>query len=165
MTDLDGRTWRPLHPAEGTKAQVLFFITRDCPIANQYSPEIGRIAGDYTSKHVSFLVVDVDPDSSVPLAREHAKEFAIHLPVLLDPDHTLVKQTGAEVTPEAAVITSDGTVAYCGRIDDRFGKLGRQRPEPAQHDLRDAIDAVLGGKPVADRRARAIGCPIADLKH
>ena len=44
LVDLDGRTWHPLRPAAGNQAQVLFFITGDCPVANQYSPEIGRIA-------------------------------------------------------------------------------------------------------------------------
>ena len=165
MTDLDGRSWRPLHPAEGAKANVLFFVTSDCPVANQYSREIGRIAADYADKHVSFLIVEVDPDLLPSQIREHAREFAIHLPFLVDHDHTLVKRTGAEITPEAAVITADGTVAYCGRIDDRFGKLGRQRPEPSRHDLRDAIDAVLAGRPVTARRVKAVGCPIADLKH
>ncbi|MDR3632187.1 MAG: redoxin family protein [Isosphaeraceae bacterium] len=165
MSDLDGRTWHPLHPEEGTKAQVLFFVTHDCPIANQYSREIGRIARDFADKHVTFLLVHVDPDLSIPEAKEHAKEYEIKLPILFDRDHALVSRVGAAVTPEAAVIASDGTVLYVGRIDDRFGKLGRQRPEPSQHDLRDAIDAVLAGRPVAAKRVEAIGCPIADLKR
>jgi Redoxin len=165
MTGLDGKTWRPLQPAEGTQANILVFVTRDCPIANQYSREITRIARDYADKHVKFFVVDVDPDVTTAQAKEHAKEYEINLPILFDRDHTLVARTGARVTPEAAVIKADGTVAYCGRIDDRFGKLGRQRPEASEHNLRDAIDAVLAGRPVAAERVAAIGCTIDDLKR
>ncbi|WP_165228934.1 redoxin domain-containing protein [Aquisphaera insulae] len=164
MADLDGRAWNPLRPAEGTKANVLVFLTRDCPVGNTYTSEIGRIANDYSARHVAFLAVYVDPDMTADEAKAHAKEYGLTLPIVRDVDHVLVKQTGAEVVPEAAVIGESGRVAYCGRIDDRFGKLGRQRTEPSRHDLRDALDAVLAGKPVAQARVPAIGCPIADMK-
>ncbi|MDG3002501.1 redoxin family protein [Paludisphaera mucosa] len=165
IKDLSGRGWRPLRPAEGTKANVLFFVAPDCPVANQYAPEIGRIARDYAGRPVSFLLVHVDPDVSSARAAGHAREHAIDLPILLDGDHVLVGRTGATTTPEAAVIAADGAIAYRGRIDDRFGKLGRQRPEPGRRDLRGAIDAVLEGRPVAEPRVEAIGCPIVDLKR
>jgi len=138
---------------------VLVFVTRDCPIANQYSQEIVRIARDYADKPVTFLLVDVDPDVTDAQARQHADEYKISLPILFDRDHALVARTGAAVTPEAALIAPDGTVAYCGRIDDRFGKLGRQRPEPSKHDLRDAIDDLLAGRPVAAPRGRGDRLP------
>lgn len=164
MADLDGRTWHPLSPDAGTKAQVLVFVTQDCPVANTYSPEIGRLAHEYAARNVPFLLVQVDPELTPEAAREHSREYQLDIPVLLDRDHRLVERTGAQHTPEAAVIAPDGTIAYCGRIDDRFGKLGRQRPEPAHRELRDALNAVLAGKPVAVARVEAIGCPIADLK-
>ncbi len=165
MTDLDGKRWQPLEPdaRKGTKANVLVFVTRDCPISNQYTPEIGRLAHEYAGKGVAFLLVHVDPTTTASDAREHAHTYQLELPILLDADHRLVARTGAAVTPEAALIASDGKVVYCGRIDDRFGKLGRQRPEPSTHELRDAIDALLAGQPVATARVAAIGCPIADL--
>ncbi|WP_422924182.1 redoxin domain-containing protein [Singulisphaera sp. PoT] len=165
MTDVQGRTWTPLQPEAGTKANVLVFVTRDCPVANQYTQEIGRIARDYAGKGISFLVVHVDPETSADSAREHAKEYGLDLPILLDPKHDLVAKTGAKVTPEAAIISPEAEVVYCGRIDDRFGKLGRQRPAPSQNDLRDAIDALLAGRTIPNPKVAAIGCPIADLRR
>ena len=85
------------------------------------------------------------------------------MPILRDTAHVLVKRTRVKVTPEAAIITAGGTVAYAGRLDDRFGKLGRQRPEATRHDLRAPLDAVLAGQAVANPRVEAIGRPIADL--
>ena len=163
LPDLGGRAWQPLRPEGETKAHVLLFTTRDCPVANGYAQEIGRIARDYAAQPVAFLLIHVDPDVTVADAREHAREYALDLPILRDLDHTLVRTTGVKVTPEAAVINADGTVAYTGRIDDRFTSLGRQRPQPTRHDLRLALDAVLAGQPVASPRVEAIGCPIADL--
>ena len=163
LPDLQGRIWHPLQPDEGTKAHVLLFTTRDCPVANGYAREIGRIARDYARQPVDFLLVHVDPDVTAASAAEHAREYGLDLPILRDLDHTLVRATGVKVTPEAAVITADGVVAYAGRIDDRYTKLGRQRPAPTRHDLREALDAVLAGQPVVSPRSEAIGCPIADL--
>ncbi|MCZ7644490.1 MAG: hypothetical protein M5U26_04270 [Planctomycetota bacterium] len=34
----------------------------------------------------------------------------------------------------------------------------KQRKEATRHDLREALDAVLAGKPVAEARTKAIGC-------
>jgi mono/diheme cytochrome c family protein len=164
LKDLTNRTWYPLSPAPGTKAQVLVFVTQDCPVANHYASEIGRIAREYADKKVPLLLVHVDSDLTLDAARHHAEEYHLDMPILIDAKHELVARAGAKVTPEAAVITPDGKVVYCGRIDDRFGKLGRQRPEPNQRELRDALDSVLAGTPVAVARVDAIGCPIADLK-
>ena len=163
LPDLQGRVWHPLRPEGDLKVHVLLFTTRDCPVANGYSQEIGRVARDYAARPVAFLLVHVDPDVTIADAREHAREYALDLPIFRDLDHTLVRATGVKVTPEAAVIRADGSIAYTGRIDDRYTKLGRQRPQPTRHDLRDALDAVLAGQAVGSPRVEAIGCPIADL--
>ncbi len=163
MSDLDGRVWKPLAPEGKTKAHVLFFVTDDCPVSNAFSPEMARLAQEYSGKGVQFFLVEVDPDTSSQQAMSHAREYKLDLPILLDRGHGLIKRTGVKTTPEAAVVTPNGEVVYSGRIDDRFVKLGRQRPEPSHRELKDALDAVLDGKPVAVKRAEAVGCPIADL--
>ena len=40
VTDIDGKELSPLRPPG--PAEVLFFITHDCPISNFYAPEIQR---------------------------------------------------------------------------------------------------------------------------
>jgi hypothetical protein len=165
LNDLNGRVWHPLSPERGAKANVLVFVTQDCPVANQFSPEISRLAREFASRDVSFLLVQVDPSLTPDEARAHSREFKLdQLPVFLDPKHILVRATGVKVTPEAALITPDGKVVYHGRIDDRFRKLGRQVPEPSHRDLRDAVEAVLAGKPVLAPTGPAVGCPIGDFE-
>jgi hypothetical protein len=62
------------------------------------------------------------------------------------------------VTPEAVVVTPAGVIKYRGRIDDRYIALGQQRRVVTSHDLRDAIDAVIGGKAVPHAETEAVGC-------
>jgi thiol-disulfide isomerase/thioredoxin len=145
---------------EETKAAVLIFMTNECPITNSYIPEINRIAADYGVRKIAFYAVYPDPTISIPAIRKHARDFGLNMPLIPDPAHDLVHRVGATVTPEAAVLERSGKLVYLGRIDDWYVDIGKRRPEPTQRYLRQALDAVLGGKPVATRFVNPVGCSI-----
>jgi len=157
INDLDGVPRHPLDPA-GKAGSVLFFYWQDCPVSNSYAPEINRICASHTN--FAFYIVQVDPDLTPAAAREHAKQYDLHAPVLLDPRHHLVKLAGVTVTPEAVVIGKDGQVLYRGRIDDLYAGLGTKRGAAKQHDLIEALDAISAGKTVKLKETKAIGCVI-----
>ena len=144
---------------------MLVFLTVDCPIANQYAPELARLCRDYTTRGVLFYAVYVDPETSEAQAQQHARAFGLSCLVLCDPQHRLVQEAGATITPEAAVFTPDRKRRYRGRIDDRFPRLGQRRASITSPDLRNALDAVLAGKPVATPLTRAVGCLMPTLKE
>ncbi len=68
--------------------------------------------------------------------------------------------TDVTLTPEAVVLGRDGERVYRGRIDDRYVAPGQYRVVPTTHELRDAIEAALDGRPAAVSETRAVGCPI-----
>jgi thiol-disulfide isomerase/thioredoxin len=141
-------------------ATVLLFIAPDCPISNGYAPEIKRIASAYAAKGVAFYAIHADPRVTAEAARQHASQYGFDFPVLLDPDQKLAHRAGATLTPEAAVLDRGGNVVYLGRIDDTYYSFGHRRDTPTTHELRDALDAVLAGTPVAKATAPPIGCEI-----
>jgi mono/diheme cytochrome c family protein/peroxiredoxin len=142
------------------KAVVLFFVTTDCPLSNGYAPEMNRFEETYTPRGVRFYAVQGDTTVADEEVRQHAHEYAYRFPVLLDPQQILTGHTGATVTPEAAVLSGDGAVLYLGRIDNRVEDFGKTRVRPTEFDLRDALDAILAGRPVPHPRTRALGCAI-----
>jgi thiol-disulfide isomerase/thioredoxin len=158
-TDVSGVHRDPLSTSDHV-ATVLLFIAPDCPISNGYAPEITRVASAYEPRGVALYAIHSDPRVSVETARKHASEYGYDFPVLLDPDQTLARRVGATVTPEAAVLDRAGNVVYIGRIDDTFYSFGRRREMPTSHELRDALDAVIEGRPVAKVSAPPIGCEI-----
>jgi mono/diheme cytochrome c family protein/thiol-disulfide isomerase/thioredoxin len=162
-TDLDGKQVQPLQ-AGTAKASVLFFLAPDCPISNSYAPEINALVKDNADRPLRFYAVYADPELSAEAARKHAADFGYRCPVLLDQRHQLVAATGVTTTPEVAVVTADGRVAYRGRIDDRYPQLGVHRQAPTRRDLRAALSAVLADQPVATPRTTAVGCSIPDLR-
>jgi hypothetical protein len=115
------------------------------------------LAAGWQRAPVRLFLVHVDPDLTVEAARIHAREYELPGTVLLDPAHSLAAAVGATRTPEAAVVTAAG-LQYRGRIDDQWGDLGRRAGEANRHDLRDAVAAVLGGRPVPTPRTPTVGC-------
>ena len=162
-SDVDGTAFWPLDPGE-QKGHVLVFVTPDCPIANSYAPEISALAKEFATEPLRFFVVHVDPDTDGAAAKTHAQEYSLRLPLLLDPKHVLAKKLGITKTPEVALITAGGAIAYRGRIDDLWGDLGKRRPAPTVRDLHGALTAVLAGAKVAKERTEAIGCDLPSLK-
>ena len=163
FTDINGRTHTPLAVSKPDQiASVLIFITIDCPIANGYAPELNSIVREYSGGGVRFFFVQVDPAVTLTQARNHANEYGLAAPVLIDHDHALVKALGATRTPEAAVLGRDGAMVYRGRIDDRYVDFGKKRVHPSQRDLRDALDAILAGRAVPVARTKPVGCFIPE---
>jgi hypothetical protein len=104
-----------------------------------------------------------NPGDTPEAVREHLQTFAYPVHALLDPRHELVKLTKVTITPEAAVFTSARTLAYHGRIDDRFVSLGVERPAATTRDLFNALTAVVAGRTPEQASAPAVGCFIADF--
>lgn len=158
-TDIRGVEHRPLAPA-GAKAMVLIFTLPDCPIANGYVPELNRLRDEFNKLGVRFYLVQTDPDLTEAAARQHAEEYDIRMPVLLDHRRRLVDHAQATHTPEAALYAADGKLLYRGRIDDRHIAYGKRRAQPTARDLRNALQQVLAGQPVSIPRTEVVGCRI-----
>jgi peroxiredoxin len=159
FSDTAGRIHTPADWA-GKRALVLFFVSTDCPLSNRYVPEMNRIASTYALRGVAFYAVQGDATVPLDQVRAHVKEFGYTFPYLMDPEETLAAYTGAAVTPEAVVLSSKGDLLYLGRVDNRLEDFGKERIRVTEFDLRDALDAVLAGKPVSHPRTKALGCAI-----
>lgn len=143
------------------RATVFLFITTQCPIANSYAPEIQRITREYEPRGVTIHLVHCDHDITCEAAARHAKEYGLTAMVLLDHNHVLTDMLGATVTPEAAIVSPTGALLYLGRIDDRYVTPGTNREVITQHNLRDALEDVIAGRPVTTPRVAAVGCYIS----
>ena len=164
VKDVDGKSHQPLANA-GQKATAFFFVLHDCPLANSCAPEINRIVAEYLARGVRSFLVHVEDDLSPKLARKHAREFGYTCPVLLDREQKLMRFAGATVSPEAVVLSPENEILYRGRIDDRLADRGKVRISPTRRDLREALDAILEGKPVAVPVTKAVGCYLPTTEH
>jgi peroxiredoxin len=159
LADTSGRVHTAADWA-GKRAVVLLFVSTDCPLSNRDVPEMNRIASAYAPRGVVFYAVQGDATVPLDQVRAHVKEFGYTFPYLIDPEESLAADTGAITTPEAAVLSPRGDLLYLGRLDNRLEDFGKERIRVTEFDLRDALDAVLAGKPVPHPRTKALGCAI-----
>ena len=141
---------------------MLLFTAVDCPISNAYAPEVARLHADYAERGVGLLLVYSEPGLAADRIRRHVADYAYPVPARRDPELALARSVGASVTPEAAVLSPAGELLYRGRIDDRYLAFGQARREPGRRDLREALEAVLAGRPVAVPRTEAVGCSLPE---
>jgi predicted dienelactone hydrolase len=165
LVDLDGKAWHWPVAGSADKPLVLVFVATDCPIANGYLPQLQRMADERGKQGVSFLLVHPRRGVTVEAACEHVAEFSVRIPVVLDDNQSIARAAGATVTPQVAVFdgSSNGPV-YRGRIDNLHAGFGKKRPEATSHDLADALDQLLAGRPVATPETEAIGCLIEEAE-
>jgi thiol-disulfide isomerase/thioredoxin len=159
VRDIDNRALSLFRPLG--KANVLFFISSDCPVSNSYAPEIQRLCGDYGTRGVGCSLVYEDVEVNASSVRKHLSEYRYAgIPAVIDSRRKVANQARATVTPEAVVIDDKGEIRYRGRIDNFYAALGQPRQQVTAHDLRDALDAVLLGRPVPNPETKALGCYI-----
>jgi hypothetical protein len=156
--DVAGVTY---HAADVAKysATVFVFTATQCPIANAYTPRLIELGRDYAGparRGVRFFLVYAGGASqSVSEVKGHVRERALPFAAVRDDKNTLADALGASATPEAVIVDGQGNVRYRGRIDDN-----KDRVKVIRHDVREALDALLAGKPVARPRTLAFGCTI-----
>jgi hypothetical protein len=159
LRDLSGALLNPFHPKGA--ASILFFIASDCPISNGYAPTIQEICRDYAGKGVQCAVFYEDIGIGSASATKHLNDYAYRgIPAAIDADRRISDYAKATVTPEAVLVDAKGEIRYRGRINNFYAALGRPRRQVTQHDLKDALNAVLSGKPVPNPETKALGCYI-----
>jgi len=164
VRDVNGVAREPLRVEKG-HISALVFVTNDCPISNYYSHEIRRTCEEYAGRGLECTLVYIDPTMKDAAAAQHARDYGHgDYPKVVDRDRALVAATGVTVTPEVVLIRPDATIAYRGRIDNYYVDLTRPRAQVTEHDWRDALDALMAGKPVAKPEVPAVGCYIPDRK-
>jgi peroxiredoxin/mono/diheme cytochrome c family protein len=159
LKDTAGRSWS-LGGCRGQKAVVVVFLGTECPINNLYAPKLAELHKEFADKGVQFLAVNSNRQDTPGRVAEHAKQHGIPFPVLKDGGNVVADRFGARRTPEAFLLSPDGTVRYRGRVDDQFG-VGFKRPKPTRRDLAEAVTELLAGKPVSRPTTPVAGCLIA----
>ncbi len=141
------------------KAYVLVFSTTSCPLVQRYWPTLNRLEKEYRDRGVQFVALNVGPDDAISAMATQAVVHDCAFPFVKDQDAACAAILGVKRTPEVVVLDGQKRLRYRGRIDDQY-RLGGARPAPTRHDLKEAIEAVLGSKEVAVSETPVDGCLI-----
>ena len=165
IRDIEGKLHEPFTDAE-VQGIVLVFISTDCPIANSYQPLLSRLEAEHVKHGIQFFMVHPNRQVGIEKARQHADEYDIQCPVLIDGEQHLARKVGAKVTPEVFVyLRGESQPVYHGRIDNRYATYGKKRRTATTHELSDALDAIASDQRPAIRHAEPVGCIISYVKR
>lgn len=142
---------------------VLCFLGTECPLAKLYGPRLQAMSQSF-GRQVRFIGINSNVQDSFDELKAYAAEFELTFAMAKDEDRSVAVSAGATRTPEVIVVDRVGTVRYRGRIDNQY-EPGVTRGEATEHDLRDAVESLLAGKPVANPITQAVGCLIALPKN
>jgi peroxiredoxin len=146
------------------KLLAVIFLGVECPLAKLYGPRLADLQREFGPRGVAFVAVDSNAHDAVEDLARFSREHGLTFPFLKDPGNQLADRFGATRTAEAYLLDESRTVRYHGRIDDQDGP-GVHRVKPRRRDLAEAIEDLLGGRPVSRPEVPAPGCLIDRVRR
>jgi peroxiredoxin len=148
---VQGTTFSLAESRKDHQAIVVIFRSTLCPYSNFYNELLKNMTAEYGRKGVLFVAVHSDRWETEDEIRAHAARFGHTFPIIRDPDGRLARLLDARRTPEAFLLDGEGKLRYHGRVAAKVGTP----------DLRNALDALLAGRPIKPAVTKAFGCAIA----
>jgi peroxiredoxin len=148
------------------KALVIVFSCNHCPYVQAYEDRMIAFQKEYLPRGVTLVAVNSneivnfpDDDFDGMVRRAALKKF--NYPYVRDETQEVAEAFEATHTPEFFVFgVSPGKegmrLQYRGRFDDNH----KDPMAVKRHYLREAVDAVLAGKPVPEPETHSMGCTI-----
>ncbi len=146
------------------KGFIIVFTCNHCPFAKLYPPRLNSLNSKYQPLGVPLIAISstdtlVYEDDTYPNMVKKAANEHFNFPYLFDEFQTVAKNFSAQKTPHAYVIWNEvgkWVVKYNGAIDDN----GAEPAKVKNQYVANAVDALLGGKEVAIKETKSIGCQI-----
>jgi peroxiredoxin len=156
LTTVDGKTFSLADAARSHKAVVVMFIATKCPYSNAYNDRMRDMAAAYEKQGVLFAGINSNKTEPAEEVIAHAKKHGFAFPLMKDPDNKVADLYEARHTPEIFVVDPEGKLRYHGRIDENY----EEPTKVTSPDLKNALDALIAGRPIAKAETKAFGCSI-----
>ena len=159
---VSGKTIRLRSAEYSDKPVLVMFICRHCPYVQHIKEELSRLGRDYRAKGLGIVAISSNdahsyPEDAPERLKAFAQELQLEYPLCYDESQAVAKAYTAACTPDFFLFGKDLTLVYRGQLDD--SRPGNGKPVTGR-DLRAAMDAVLGGRPVSQDQRPSIGCNI-----
>ncbi|RKE98188.1 thioredoxin family protein [Ichthyenterobacterium magnum] len=163
LENIDGKKVS-LSDYKKAKGFIVVFTCNTCPYAVAYEDRVEALNKKYADKGYPVIAImpnntDVKPGDNMEAMKARAKAKGFTFPYLMDEGQKIYPQFGATKTPHVYVLekTKKGNqVKYIGAIDDNYQDAEAVNTKYVEN----AVDALLFGKEIKEKKTRAIGCSI-----
>ncbi len=144
------------------RALLVMFICNHCPYVKHVQAGMTQMAKDLQALGVGVVAISSNdaanyPDDSPERMKEEARRAGYTSPYLYDESQSVARAYRAACTPDFFLFDGQRRLVYRGQMDD--ARRGNDLPVTGK-SLRDAVDAVLAGKPVSSNQVPSLGCNI-----
>lgn len=151
-----------------SKVLIIAFTCNHCPTAQLYESRIKQLAADYKDKGVTLIGIEPNSPKAVRLdemgytdigdsfddMKIRAAHRQFNFPYLYDGETQSVSRAyGPTATPHLFIFDAARKLRYEGRVDNN-----PREPLVTKRDARNALDAILAGKPVPAPKTPSVGC-------
>lgn len=164
MMDVSGKEVS-LNDAKGENGLLVIFSCNTCPYVKLSESRIKEL-GTFTKQNkVGMILVNSNEaqrsdDDSFDAMKNYAKAQGYTFSYVLDKNSNLANTFGATRTPHCFLFDKTGKLVYRGAIDDNI----KEPNDAKEHYLKDAISAIVAGKPVKTNSTKSIGCSIKRME-
>ena len=166
LPGVDGRE-HGLKEFASARVLVVIFTCNHCPTAQAYEDRIIKLHADYKDNGVAIVAINPNDPLAVRLdelgysdlgdsledMKIRAKDKKFPFPYLNDGEtQRTARAYGVLATPHVFIFDQARKLRYAGRFDDAEVKTVKS------HDARNAIEALLAGRPVPVAQTRVFGC-------
>lgn len=169
LPGIDGKTHKLAEYADG-KILMIFFTSNHCPTSHGVEARLKKFLADVKGKGVTFVAINPNHPEGLSIdelgyskyndsfeeMKKYAAERGFDFPYLYDGDtQAVAKAYGCLATPHVFVFDEQRKLRYKGRFDDsRFA----DESTVTSPDARNAVEALLAGKPVPVEVTKPHGC-------
>ena len=167
LPGVDGKVHKLSDYARSPVLAVVFTCDH-CPIAQVYERRVERLYEDYGRRGVALVAIQGNDPKALTIDELDSSDMSdtlaemkarfqwkhLHYPYLYDGEtQSATRAYGPQATPHVFIFDKSRRLQYEGRFDDNY-RVEKVKSE----DARNAIDALLAGKPVPVAHTAVFGC-------
>jgi peroxiredoxin len=149
----------------GMKGLLVVFTCNHCPYAKAVWPRMIRLGQYALEQGIKVLAINPNinpkyPEDSPDEMRKKIREWGIPFPYLIDSTQKVAREFKAQCTPDIYLFDCSQKLVYHGRLDDNW----QDEKKVTRQELREAIDNLIEGNPIAEKQFPSMGCSIKWLE-
>jgi peroxiredoxin len=143
-------------------ALLVVFMCNHCPYVKHIRSQFSELAKEYQARSVAVVGINSNdaetyPDDRPEKMAEEIERVGYTFPYLYDDSQEVAKAYRAACTPDFYLFDRNRKLVYRGQFDDSRPNNGRP---VTGSDLRQALESVLEGRPIALNQKPSLGCNI-----
>jgi peroxiredoxin len=143
-------------------ALLVIFMCNHCPYVKRVASGLADLARQYQARGVAIVGINSNdweqyPEDAPDKMAEEVRTRGYTFPYLADESQKVAQAYQAACTPDFFLFDEQRKLVYRGQMDS--SRPGNNVPVTGK-DLRDALDAVLAGRPVSEHQRPSMGCNI-----